>query len=78
MKIGMVGLGRMGANMAQRLIMGGHDVVAFDASDEPRKALAAKGAKAVESLSDVVAQLPAPRVVWLMIPAGKATDDALA
>ena len=78
MKIGMVGLGRMGANMARRLMKGGHEVVAFDANAEPREALAARGAQPADSLSGVISQLPAPRVVWLMIPAGEATDDALA
>ena len=78
MRLGMVGLGRMGANMAQRLMKGGHEVVAFDANAEPRTALASKGAKAADSLSALVAALPAPRIIWLMIPAGEATDEALA
>ncbi len=78
MRLGMIGLGRMGANMAQRLMAGGHDVAVFDASVEPRKALAAKGAKPADSLSALVAALPAPRILWLMIPAGEATDEALA
>jgi 6-phosphogluconate dehydrogenase len=77
MKLGMIGLGRMGANMAQRLMKGGHEVAAFDANPEPRKALAAKGAKPAESIQALVAALPAPRVVWLMIPAGDATDAML-
>jgi 6-phosphogluconate dehydrogenase len=78
MKLAMVGLGRMGGNMAQRLINGGHEVVVFDVNADARADLAAKGASPVESLAGVVSALTAPRVVWLMLPAGKVTDDALA
>jgi 6-phosphogluconate dehydrogenase len=78
MRLGMIGLGRMGANMARRLAKGGHGVIAFDASAEARKAFSAKGAKAVASLAALVKALPAPRVLWLMIPAGEPTDDTLA
>ena len=77
MKIGMVGLGRMGANMALRLMKGGHEVTAFDPDPQPRKLLAGKGATAADSLGALVAALPAPRVLWLMIPAGEATDATL-
>jgi len=77
MKIGMVGLGRMGANMALRLMKGGHEVAAFDPDPQPRKLLAGKGATAADSLGALVAALPAPRVLWLMIPAGEATDATL-
>ena len=78
MKIGMVGLGRMGGNMARRLRRGGVDVVAFNRSYEVSEALAKEtGATAVRDLKDLVAALPAPRIVWLMLPAGQATDDAL-
>jgi 6-phosphogluconate dehydrogenase len=78
MKLAMVGLGRMGGNMAQRLLDGGHDVVVFDVSPDARAALAAKGAEPVDGLNGVVNALPAPRVVWLMLPAGKVTADAVA
>jgi len=78
MRLAMVGLGRMGGNMAQRLLSGGHEVVVFDVSADARSSLAAKGATAVDSLSGVVGALAAPRVVWLMLPAGKVTDDAVA
>ena len=78
MRLGMIGLGRMGSNMAQRLMNGGHQVAVFDASAEPRKALASKGALAADSLPLLVASLPTPRVLWLMIPAGAATDITLA
>jgi 6-phosphogluconate dehydrogenase len=78
MKLAMIGLGRMGANMAQRLMQGGHEVVAFDAGNEPREAMAAKGAATVDTLAAIVPALLAPRVVWLMIPAGDPTDATLA
>ena len=77
MKIGMVGLGRMGANMAQRLMRGGHEVVAFDAAAHAREALAARGAKGVDSLAALGSALAPPRVVWLMVPAGGATETTL-
>ena len=78
MKLAMVGLGRMGGNMAQRLLGGGHEVVVFDVSADARGALADKGATPVDSLAKVVEVLDAPRVVWLMLPAGKITADAVA
>ena len=78
MKLGMVGLGRMGANMAQRLARGGHDVLAFDAEAGARAAAARSGIAVRESLGELVAGLPAPRVVWAMVPAGDATEAVLA
>jgi 6-phosphogluconate dehydrogenase len=78
MKLGMIGLGRMGANMAQRLIRGGHQLVGYDPNPEARKGLADKGAEAAESLAALVAKLPAPRTLWLMVPAGEITDGTLA
>jgi 6-phosphogluconate dehydrogenase len=77
MELGMVGLGRMGANMAERLLHGGHKVSGFDPNADARKALEAKGAVCVESLQALVKLLPAPRVVWLMVPSGKITDDTV-
>jgi len=77
MKLGMVGLGRMGANMAERLVRGGHEVVGFDPGDEARKAAEADGVATVTSLEALVAALPAPRTVWLMVPAGQITDDTV-
>ena len=70
MKIGMIGLGRMGSNMARRLMRAGHSCVAFDYNAAAVKALAADGATPAASVTDLVAKLPAPRVVWLMVPAG--------
>jgi 6-phosphogluconate dehydrogenase len=70
LKIGMIGLGRMGSNMARRLMRAGHSCVAFDYNAAAVKALAADGATPAASVTDLVAKLPAPRVVWLMVPAG--------
>jgi 6-phosphogluconate dehydrogenase len=77
MKIGMVGLGKMGANMTERLLKGGHQVVAFDLSAEARKAAADKGAEAADSLAELAEKLSPPRAAWVMVPAGKATDSTI-
>jgi 6-phosphogluconate dehydrogenase len=77
MQIAMIGLGRMGANMAQRLLLGGHDVVGFDPAADARAALEQKGAATAPSLEQMVAKLKAPRVVWLMVPAGAITDGTI-
>ena len=77
MKLGMIGLGRMGANMAERLLRKQHEVVGFDPRDEARKALVSKGAGAATSLDELVSKLEGPRVVWMMVPAGKVTDDTV-
>jgi 6-phosphogluconate dehydrogenase len=77
MKLGMIGLGRMGANMAQRLMRGGHQVVGFDPQAAARQDLESKGAQSADSLAALVAALPAPRTVWLMVPAGEITDSSL-
>jgi len=73
----MIGLGRMGANMAQRLVRGGHRVVGFDPAEAARTALEQKGAESAASLEAMVAKLKAPRVVWLMVPAGVITDGTI-
>jgi 6-phosphogluconate dehydrogenase len=70
MRIGMVGLGRMGANMVRRLQQGGHECVAYDPKADALKAVVADGARGAGSLAELVAALPAPRAVWLMVPAG--------
>jgi 6-phosphogluconate dehydrogenase len=69
MQIGMIGLGRMGANMVRRLARGGHECVAFDQSAKAVQALGSEGAKGAHSLAEFVSALKAPRVVWLMVPA---------
>jgi 6-phosphogluconate dehydrogenase len=77
MKLGMIGLGRMGANMAQRLLRGGHQLAGFDPKTDARKELESKGAEAADSLAALVTKLPAPRTLWLMVPAGEITDATL-
>jgi len=77
MNIGMIGLGRMGANMAARLVRGGHRVVAFDVSAEARRSAASQGMQAAESLVQLTGALPAPRVVWVMVPSGAPTEETL-
>ena len=79
MRIGIVGLGRMGANIGRRLMQAGHACVVYDANPEPGRALAGEGAEPVLSLSALVAALgPSPRAVWVMLPAGKITEDTVA
>ena len=77
MQLGMIGLGRMGANMVRRLIAGGHDCVVYDVHPEAVQALQGEGAAGGESLEDFVAKLERPRAVWLMVPAA-VVDSTLA
>ena len=77
MKLGMVGLGRMGANMARRLMRAGHEVVAYDPLPTAAEALRGEGAIVVASFDALVAALPAPRAAWVMVPAGDATEATL-
>ena len=77
MNLGMVGLGKMGANMAQRLVRGGHRVVGFDFGAEERARAAALGVTPVDSLAALIVALPAPRAIWLMVPAGEAVEATL-
>jgi len=77
MKLGMVGLGKMGANMTKRLIAGGHDVVVTDLSDDAVKEAADNGAIASSSLEDLVGKLDSPKIVWVMVPSGKPTTSTL-
>src|SRR5215831_1195641 len=69
MQIGMIGLGRMGANMVRRLLKGGHECVVFNRSPKPVEELASEGAVPSGSLTDLVSKLRTPRTVWLMVPA---------
>ena len=78
MEIAMIGLGRMGANMAQRLMRGGHRVVGYDPAVAARTLLEKSGAETAASLEQMVAKLKAPRAVWLMVPAGEITDSTIA
>lgn len=77
MELGMVGLGKMGANMAQRLLKGGHKVTGFDPDADARKKLEGNGGGSADSLKALVQALPTPRVLWLMVPSGKVTDDTV-
>ncbi|HKT40731.1 MAG TPA: decarboxylating 6-phosphogluconate dehydrogenase [Rhodanobacteraceae bacterium] len=78
MQLGMIGLGKMGNFMAQRLMKAGHDVVGFDPNENARQALTDAGGKAVDSMDKLVAALQPPRAVWLMVPAGKVVDETVA
>ena len=69
MQLGMIGLGRMGANMTRRLMKGGHDCVVYDVSPDSVKSLAGEGATGSESMADFVGKLEKPRSIWLMVPA---------
>jgi 6-phosphogluconate dehydrogenase len=77
LEIGMVGLGRMGGNMAQRLLRGGHTVVAFDQSAAALAANVSEGAAGADSVADLVGRLAPPRAVWLMLPAGEITEASM-
>src|SRR5215212_3279411 len=78
MRLGMVGLGKMGGNMVERLLRGGHQVAVFDLDPElTRRVGSAQGATAVGSLEEMAQTLQAPRVVWVMVPAGAPTEDTL-
>ncbi len=77
MDIGLVGLGRMGGNMAKRLLRGGHRVVGWATDDAAVARLAADGGVPARSLDELVAKLPAPRAVWVMVPAGAPTEETV-
>ena len=77
MELGMVGLGRMGGNMAQRLLTGGHHIVAFDPQALAVKAAEGNGADGASSLDELVSKLTAPRAVWVMVPDGAPTESTI-
>src|ERR1700749_2445055 len=77
MELGIVGLGRMGANMARRLMKDGHTIVAYDVSADAVEGLAGEGANGASSLEDLAAKLSAPRSVWVMVPAGTITEETV-
>ncbi|HET9635319.1 MAG TPA: decarboxylating 6-phosphogluconate dehydrogenase [Gemmatimonadaceae bacterium] len=78
MRLAMIGLGRMGGNMTERLMRGGHEVVAFDRTPATVEKYQALGAKGAHTLDEVLANLKSPRIVWIMVPAGKPVDDTIA
>jgi 6-phosphogluconate dehydrogenase len=77
MRIGMIGLGRMGANMTERLLRGGHSVVAYDLNADSVRRAAELGAVPAFSLDELVQKLDVPRTAWMMIPAGEPVDEAV-
>ena len=77
MQLGIIGLGRMGGNIARRLMKDGHTTVVYDRSADAVKALAADGSTAASSLEDLVAKLEKPAAVWVMLPAGAPTEDTI-
>lgn len=78
MKLGYIGLGKMGKNMVLRLLEQGFQITAWNRSPEPRAEVAAAGATAVETIPELISSLPTPRTVWLMLPAGEVTRDMIA
>jgi 6-phosphogluconate dehydrogenase len=78
MELGMVGLGRMGANMVRRLMRDGHRLVVYDVNPDAVSALADEGAEGASSLEDLAAKLSPPRSVWVMVPAGEITEKTIA
>ena len=77
MELGMIGLGRMGANMAERLLAGGHRLAVFDVDSAAVERLAARGAAGANSIETLAAQLKPPRVIWMMVPAGDAVEKTI-
>jgi 6-phosphogluconate dehydrogenase len=77
MQLGMVGLGRMGANLVRRAMAAGHDCVVYDVNQDAVKALSKDGAIGSNSLKDFVGKLDAPRNVWVMVPVGELTDKTV-
>src|SRR2546423_117167 len=77
MRLAMIGLGRMGGNMTERLMKGGHEVVAFDRTPATVQKYEALGANGAPSLQEVTSNLRSPRIVWIMVPAGKPVDDTI-
>jgi 6-phosphogluconate dehydrogenase len=78
MQLGMIGLGRMGGNIVRRLMRAGHDCVVWDRDAAPGSALAAEGASAARDVATLVAAMSAPRHIWIMLPAGEATESMIA
>src|SRR5689334_16484533 len=77
MQMGMIGLGRMGANMTQRLLEGGHQISVYDRSEQAVAESVARGAVGATSPGDLATKLGTPKVIWLMIPAGAPTEQTI-
>ena len=77
MQLGMIGLGKMGANMVRRIMGAGHECVVFDQSPEAVEALKNEGARGATSLAELVSKLDAPRAIWIMVPAGEITEGVV-
>ncbi|MCG7406892.1 decarboxylating 6-phosphogluconate dehydrogenase [Paenibacillus sp. ACRRX] len=77
MKLGMIGLGKMGYNLVLNMLGHQHEVVVYDVNEEPRQRLAAEGAVSADSIEKLVANLQAPRIVWIMVPAGEIVDGVI-
>ena len=77
MQLAMIGLGRMGGNMVERLVQGGHELIVYDSSAAAVKTHAGKGVKAAKDLADVAKQLAPRRVVWVMVPAGAPVESTI-
>lgn len=77
MQLGMIGLGRMGGNMTQRCLRGGHQMVVYDRDPETVASYVAKGASGATSIADLIGQLQPPKAVWLMLPAGNITETTI-
>src|SRR6266513_5328389 len=78
MRLAMIGLGRMGGNMTERLVKGGHEVVAFDRTRDVVDKYVLHGAAGAYAITDIPAKLKSPRIVWIMVPAGKPVDETIA
>jgi 6-phosphogluconate dehydrogenase len=78
MRIGFIGLGRMGGNMVRRLLRDGHEIVAYNRTPEKTREIAGEGAEAAFTIAELVAKLEKPRVAWIMVPAGDATEAQIA
>ena len=78
MQIGVIGLGRMGGNICRRLMKAGHACVVFDSNAKPRETLAKEGAAPASSLAGLIKTLEKPRAVWIMLPAGRITEETVA